>query len=217
MHLHRRNAFTHTQSCAYKQAHSPPCLKLLCVCVQHITANYWNLSRWPPLAVDNFTLPSKASDPCGVMNAFTGAHCLSLCFACLSCVLHVCVCVCIQECATVRQRLQRQSFCSSLISMTLVVVIRGIIALQDSCLTWGVQTCCSVSVRFCFCRGKHADCPLNAPIIHLHVAIQHVCRHTAHTHTHFSLYCSTCPHFCAFLTLSHTNFSPLLLTSEPTL
>lgn len=83
------------------------------------------------------------------MNASISAHCASLCFACLPvCCTCVCVCVYIYECATVHRRLQRQSFCSSLISLTLVVVIRGIIALQDSCLTWGVETCCWVSVRF---------------------------------------------------------------------
>ena len=72
------------------------------------------------------------------------------------CCTWLSVCVCIYECATVRRRLQVSSFCGSLINMTLLVVIRGIIAQQDSCLMWIGD----LLLGFSSSEGKHASRPL---------------------------------------------------------
>lgn len=138
------------------------------------------------------------------------------------CVLYMYACVHLWMCHSVSgiREIHNQLCCSFLISMTLLVVIRGIIALQDSCQTWGVEACrrLSVSFRFHFLRAE-ADVPsptAHPCTNHTFKCSHAVCVQTQHTHIHIHLspFCSTCPHYCAFLTLSHTNFCPLLYCSS---
>lgn len=202
------------------QKYIPICLKLLCVCV---CANYQPLAT---TSCRKFHHPFQASNFCGVC-AFLFKHlCIQWCtFRAHKAAVHAYHCVLLAyRCLCVNFWM-----CHSVSEITEMVALQffhqhniGGCNQRYDCtiglwrLTW--RRVAVVSVRFLFPLSVGGD----MPTAHSHTNHTLQCNHTTcvqthSTHTCLFLYCSTCPHFFVFLTPSPTNFSPLLLTSEPTL